>query len=271
MPTPVHRHVTSQILQSDPVSTGATAVIYDLLPAHIVKLYLSETAGATAAREFRCTNATREAGLPVPAAHELVEVAGRPGIVFDRCPGTTAMDNLTSDPERMGDIARLLARLHSQILSAPAPAEVPLIHERLLYQIDHAPALPDALGSRIREALHSKPNGSTLCHGDFHPGNVMLAETGPVIIDWTDATAGPAISDIARTSVLALGSVATENDPRMRELVMAFYNAYLEAYRSVDPVDDADLQSWISIHAAARLEEGVPGWDDWLLSMAERL
>lgn len=29
-------------------------------------------------------------------------------------------------------------------------------------------------------------------HLDFHPANVMLTSGGPVVIDWTNARAGPA-------------------------------------------------------------------------------
>ncbi len=32
--------------------------------------------------------------------------------------------------------------------------------------------------------LASIPRGAVLCHGDVHPGNVLVADTGPLLIDW---------------------------------------------------------------------------------------
>jgi len=37
----------------------------------------------------------------------------------------------------------------------------------------------------------------TLCHGDVHPGNVLVAADGPVLIDWDLLCVGPAAWDMA--------------------------------------------------------------------------
>ncbi len=37
----------------------------------------------------------------------------------------------------------------------------------------------------------------TVVHGDFHPGNVLLAERGPVIIDWSDTAITQPFVDVA--------------------------------------------------------------------------
>src|SRR5258706_247313 len=43
--------------------------------------------------------------------------------------------------------------------------------------------------------LDTMSDGDRLAHGDLHPGNVLLAEPGPVLIDWADATRGDAVAD----------------------------------------------------------------------------
>ena len=41
-----------------------------------------------------------------------------------------------------------------------------------------------------------------LCHGDFHPGNVLITPAGPVVIDWSSASRGDPFGDVAWTSRL---------------------------------------------------------------------
>jgi aminoglycoside phosphotransferase (APT) family kinase protein len=44
--------------------------------------------------------------------------------------------------------------------------------------------------------------GGVLPHLDLHPDNVILSHSGPVLIDWQGAVAGPAASDVVHTWLL---------------------------------------------------------------------
>jgi aminoglycoside phosphotransferase (APT) family kinase protein len=52
--------------------------------------------------------------------------------------------------------------------------------------------------STILASLGELPNGNVICHGDFHPKNVLITTEGPVIIDWADATLGHPLADVDR-------------------------------------------------------------------------
>jgi Ser/Thr protein kinase RdoA (MazF antagonist) len=56
-------------------------------------------------------------------------------------------------------------------------------------------SLPERIRRRIRERLDELPDEERVCHGDFHPDNVLLGEGGPVIIDWGPASAGHPLAD----------------------------------------------------------------------------
>ncbi|TMA37195.1 MAG: aminoglycoside phosphotransferase family protein, partial [Deltaproteobacteria bacterium] len=43
--------------------------------------------------------------------------------------------------------------------------------------------------------LETLPDGDQLCHGDMHPGNIMLSRRGPMVIDWTNARRGHPAAD----------------------------------------------------------------------------
>ena len=62
--------------------------------------------------------------------------------------------------------------------------------------------------ARLMLRLHAIPVlGGSVLHGDLHPGNVVLAATGPVVIDWTNARIGPAPMDVAMSWLLLATSV----------------------------------------------------------------
>ncbi|MFZ1756626.1 MAG: phosphotransferase, partial [Caldilineaceae bacterium] len=105
------------------------------------------------------------------------------------------------------------------------------------------------------------PTGHQLCHGDFHPDNVLLTANGPVIIDWIDATAGHPLGDVARSSLL-MGFAQPPADRRLDWKVRLFrrwfHSAYLAHYRRLHPFAEDELARWRLVNAAARLSENVP-------------
>ena len=48
--------------------------------------------------------------------------------------------------------------------------------------------------------------GERIVHLDLHPLNVMLTAAGPVVIDWTNAAAGPPGADVAMTYLIMASS-----------------------------------------------------------------
>jgi len=65
--------------------------------------------------------------------------------------------------------------------------------DRIASGNEAAPDLPHEEKQQARRHLAALPDGNALCHGDLHPGNVLLTERGPVIIDCSAATRGEAV------------------------------------------------------------------------------
>lgn len=128
--------------------------------------------GRSLEREARVMRFAAERGYPVPA---VVEVrAGGTEIVMERIDGPMMMDVMARRPWTMPRFASMLADLHDALHEIEAP--------------DWLPRLPDG--------------GDRLVHLDLHPMNVILSSRGPVVVDWTNAAAGDALSDVCLTSVL---------------------------------------------------------------------
>jgi Ser/Thr protein kinase RdoA (MazF antagonist) len=54
----------------------------------------------------------------------------------------------------------------------------------------------------VCRTLERLPGGNFLCHGDFHPGNILHREGVDYIIDRSGASSGDFVCDIARTYIL---------------------------------------------------------------------
>jgi Ser/Thr protein kinase RdoA (MazF antagonist) len=97
------------------------------------------------------------------------------------------------------------------------------------------------------------PGGDRLCHGDFHPFNVLGLDEHARIIDWLDATRGEPAADVCRSYVLI-----SAYDPGVAA-------AYVDAYG----IERAQIDAWLPLVAAARLSENVPDEVERLTQLAQ--
>jgi aminoglycoside phosphotransferase (APT) family kinase protein len=99
------------------------------------------------------------------------------------------------------------------------------------------------------------PEGDRLCHGDFHPMNVLGEAAQPYIIDWADAHRGDPAADVCRSYLLLTLHAA--------ELAMP----YVDGYCREAGVSRQAVLDWLPYVAAARFAENVPGEIDRLLKI----
>ena len=223
--------------------------------------------------EAQLTRAVHASGLPVPDAGDIIHINGRNGLIYERVDGPTMMEVVRRKPWQVFHHARRLAVLHTQLHAQIFPPEFPSQRQRLESKIRQAEALPAHLQSTSLIALESMPGGDRICHGDFHPDNVLLAAQGEIVIDWVDATRGNPLADVARTTIISLG--ATESDqiasPLMKAFVRLFHAVYLRHYFSLRHGGEREYQRWLPIVAAARLSENIPELEKWLIAEARKI
>jgi aminoglycoside phosphotransferase (APT) family kinase protein len=115
----------------------------------------------------------RRHGYPVPAIDHLSDDGT--DMVMEKIDGVSMVEVLGKKPWTLKANGALLGDLHRRLHQIPAPdAMAP------------APGAP----------------GTALLHLDLHPLNVLLAPSGPVVIDWPNARAGDPATDVALTWVL---------------------------------------------------------------------
>jgi Ser/Thr protein kinase RdoA (MazF antagonist) len=261
------------IMLDAPIARGFTAEIFSWHTGQVLKLFNEGISRGAADFEATLTRTVHATGLPVPAVGEVIEVDGRYGLELERVDGISMLDALRQNPETYLGYAHQLAELQAEMHSRAVP-ELPDQGERLRRKITGTEKLPEEVRAAALKALEGMLEDDKLCHGDFHPGNILLSPHGPVIIDWIDASRGSPTLDVARSTLLFGGVHLPADFPGAESLNLIldkFYQAYIERYFKLRELDPEELERWLPVVAAARLDENIYYDEDRLLSIAQQL
>jgi uncharacterized protein (TIGR02172 family) len=242
------------------IGAGRTADVFAWGDDRILKLYQDWMPAAPIEREFAITLLAGAAGLPVPAAIELVKVDERLGIVFERICGTSMLASLEKHPDQIRSISRTLGELHARMHTCELPPETYSQREQIERGLDQVKDLSENELQSIRSLLGRLPEGGSVCHGDFHPDNVLMSARGPIIIDWMTGTRGHPLGDVARTILLLqTGGLPPRVSLGMRLLInfsrRMIVSIYLKRYLQLHPGTRREIDAWELVLLAARLFE----------------
>ncbi|KKK86004.1 hypothetical protein LCGC14_2767570, partial [marine sediment metagenome] len=152
--------------------------------------------------------------------------------------------------------------VQAQLHAASASGGLPGLKANLKRQIGSYDRLPEHLARFALRALEGLPDGESLCHGDFHPGNILMAGATPAVIDWTNATQGDPDADVARTLLMLRIGELQPGTPMVIRVIATFArkimaSAYLRAYRRQRAVEPTAVRRWEIPVAAARVGDGI--------------
>lgn len=221
---------------------------------HALKLYREEAGRTLAFTEAATLAIVGSHHLPTPQVFEAGRYGDRWGLVMSRAKGEPLAKAVVADPRladpALASMVALQLRIHATIETRLLPLKA-----RLADRIRRAPGLDDDMRASLIGRLAALPDGDRLCHGDFHPFNIIGMPDDAAIIDWPDATSGPPAADACRSYLL------------LRQGAPDFANPYLEAY-AASGIARAEILAWLPVLAAARLCENVPEEEERLMEMA---
>lgn len=238
------------------IAHGGTAEVYSLGSDKIVKLYHKGYPSNEAKAEAEKADFAYRQKLPTPKVIDVVSIMDRQGIIFERCSGITIGEHIRKHPEEQESMAKVIANLQAQIHRCFGGGLTPT-DERMQNKLDFASHINCTVKIELKKALSKQPKSNSLCHGDFHPENILLTKDGPMIIDWVEATKGPAVADFARTYLLISTSSPSSGTKAelYREAKNKFLSVYKESYLKRNPIAESDIETWIPLVAGARLSE----------------
>ena len=124
------------------------------------------------------------------------------------------------------------------------------------------------------ECVRKLPEGNGICHWDFHSGNIIMAESGPIVIDWSEAVLGNTLADVAMTWLL-FRVCSIPSWVRMRRLMQmmreVFYSLYMRQYLRLRPFREEELTPWKVPVLSVHITRGIPEDRPRMLVLLEKL
>ncbi len=219
-----------------------------------IKVFSEDYSKADVLNEALNQARIEETGLNIPKILEITMVDGKWAIVSEYIKGKTLAQRMEEEPEKKDEYLELLVDLQISVQSKTCPL-LNKLKDKMNRKIGQS-----ELNATTRYDLHTRlegmPKHSKVCHGDFNPSNIIIAEDGtPYILDWAHATQGNASADAARTYLLFWLNGDMEGAGK-----------YLDLFCKKSNTAKQYVQKWMPIVAASQSVKGNEKEREFLLS-----
>lgn len=150
---------------------------------------------------------------------------------------------MNKDMDRAGELIEHMAAFQAEINSKDIIG-IPSCKEAVLDKIAENTVLSEKMKEKVMDYLRRLPDGNKICHGDFHPNQILVDENGGFkVIDWADMGAGTGASDAALTWLnLHHAPMPVFSQTGLDEL-------YLETYSKKSGIAKERILEWIPVEA----------------------
>lgn len=234
------------------VGVGNTATVYKWGDNKVLKLFNLGYPEEAILKEFKNAQAIGNKNFSKPKVHQIVNINKRTGIVYEKVCG----ESLEEWVLRTGDLekcATIMADLHKDILSNTIH-NVPNYKRFLESHIANAINIDQKESFEGLKLLDKLDNGSILCHGDFHPGNIFISEEDIIAIDFMNVCRGSFLYDVARTAYL-LEYTPVPLEIENREIVKKWKKQITDHYLEEMNVSRDMISDYIKVISVARKGE----------------
>ena len=209
-----------------------------------VKVFNDDYSKADVLNEALNQARIEETGLNIPKVLEVTMVDGKWAIVSEYIKGKTLAQLMAEDEDKKSEYLELLVDLQLEVHSKTSPL-LNKLKDKMNRKISQS-ELEATTKYDLHTRLEGMPKHNKVCHGDFNPSNIIIAEDGTAyILDWSHATQGNASADAARTYLLFWLSGDINGAKEYLELFCKKSNTAMQY-----------VQKWMPIVAASQSVKG---------------
>jgi len=244
------------------IGEGVFSDVHAWAPGQVVKLFKAGVAPRFGWHEARMTHAVFSAGGPAAKVLDLVALDGRFGIVLSRFDGPTLLQLARGGAVTVEQAGAILAGVAQSVHKTPPPPDVYLLRDWMGGTLRlSGDTVPKHIATGILALIERLQPGDGLCHGDLHPGNVIMTAEGPRIVDWGWAVRGPAALDLGFSHIIhtEIAPRRAENPQRPRATNAATQSEYALLADMSQAALIAEMESYLPIVCVFHLIFGVYG------------
>jgi Predicted aminoglycoside phosphotransferase len=244
------------------IGKGYTAEVYEWNDKEVLKLFYPDLPDMIIEREYNTSKEIGDLGLPIPKVDKLIDFEGRRGIIYDKVTGVALLEKLLKEPFKLKNYIIHMTNLQYNIHQYKN-LNLPRYKEGLEWNIRHAQYLSDEQKFALLNLLEKLPEGDCLCHGDYHPGNLIVNGEDTYILDWMTAAAGVPAADVARTLLLLKDVTLPDEIPGIIRFLIQIQRKkmakiYLKEYMRLSGLTKDEINIWRPVIAGARMMERIP-------------
>jgi len=245
------------------IASGGQADIYELDNDRILRVLRNPEDKTFALTEFEVMKTLKKMGKEVPVVYDFVNVEGKAAIVMERIYGETMLIQMKKKIYKLFAQVKKLASLQIESAGSAKGLNLISIKQRATHLISKAEMLDSEMKKFVIDIIEELPEGEDICHGDFHPGNIIISEDKYYIIDWFGVTAGRKLSDIAHTFILLKNTPKIENISKMEHFITKtignrIAGSYISNCNKIEPFEWSEFSKWMVVRAAERVFYGMP-------------
>lgn len=233
------------------IGVGYTASVYVWEEGKVLKLFNQDYSSKAIEIEFHNAMAIREMNFKKPKAYEIISYKERKGIIYDRVEGESLLDWVMKTGD-LQECAICMAKLHKAIIQNKI-SNVPSYKDFLKCHIPNI-FLTSEKQDELLQVIDKLPDGNVLCHGDFHPGNILISEGQAYVIDFMNVCHGNSLYDIAR-AVFLIEYTPVPSEAKDIDMFLGLKKTLVDLYLKQMNVTREMIQDYLSVIITVRKGE----------------
>jgi len=250
-----------------------TAKIFEYSPESIAKVYNPSFPLDYIEYEKSLLRIVSDLDIKLAKYIDFKLIDNQPAMIMERIDGRSLLAEVLRRPLSISAVLDSFIEAQREIHSKHTD-QLPNEKTRFRGQLSRS-GLDQSTREKIESLVDQLPDGNSVCHGDFHFGNIISTPNGLYTIDWMNSYGGNPIGDIFRSYLMLKSPFNPLPIRGIRKFLFMTFKAivaglYIRKSLRATRLMKGEKSVWLTIMAAVRLCDNVPDEREWLERLIAR-
>jgi len=238
------------------IGEGGTAKVHHWQKNEVIKIFKSTFPLHAIETEKNIGLLLNKTNLNLPKLIQSIDYLGDTALIYEFVPGKPLGEVLLTE-ENVEKSAKKFAEIH-YLLHQNDSAKLPSQKKQLEWYIAE---MKHTLGTKLKafsDFISAHTSQNQLCHGDYHPLNILIDGDKYSVIDWNGCSAGNPLIDVSWTHLtLNSPAIAPQFGQEMADKMVLYATLYLKFYCEMAKIETQEVLKFHPISALRRLSDNI--------------